>query len=174
MYLTLKQLKKRLTKDKREWEYYHTLYREKRKGWSEIPYIEISKKLKGREDWVVADLGCGENLLSKEINNEVLSFDYVRIDDSVTACDISNLPLENNKVDVSVFCLSLMGSNYKEYLQEGYRILKPYGNMFIVEPQKKWENNSERLISELESIGLKVVDSYTSSRFLYIQCLKLK
>ena len=79
-----------------------------------------------------------------------------------------------NKVDVSVFCLSLMGSNYKEYLQEGYRILKPYGSMFVVEPQKKWENNSEKLISELESTGLKVVDSYTSSRFLYIQCLKLK
>ena len=46
--------------------------------------------------------------------------------------------------------------------------------MFVVEPQKKWENNSEKLILELESTGLKVVDSYTSSRFLYIQCLKLK
>ena len=111
---------------------------------------------------------------NKNIYISNLKTNYVRIDDSVIACDISNLPLENNKVDVSVFCLSLMGSNYKEYLKEGYRILKPYGNMFIVEPQKKWENNSERLISELESIGLKVVDSYTSSRFLYIQCLKLK
>ena len=136
--------------------------------------IEISKKIKGREDWIVADLGCGENLLSKEITNKVYSFDYVGIDESVIECDISDIPLENNKVDVSVFCLSLMGSNYKEYLQEGYRILKPYGSMFVVEPQKKWENNSEKLISELESTGLKVVDSYTSSRFLYIQCLKLK
>ena len=169
-----KTIKERLKKDKSEWNYYHTLYREKRKGWSEIPYIEISKKIKDREDWIVADLGCGENLLSKEITNKVYPFDYVGIDESVIECDISDIPLENNKVDVSVFCLSLMGSNYKEYLKEGYRILKPYGNMFIVEPQKKWENNSERLISELESIGLKVVDSYTSSRFLYIQCLKLK
>ncbi|MDB4675053.1 RRP8 family class I SAM-dependent methyltransferase, partial [Flavobacteriaceae bacterium] len=164
----------RLKKDKSEWNYYHTLYREKRKGWIETPYIEISKKIKDREDWIVADLGCGENLLSKEITNKVYPFDYVGIDESVIECDISDIPLENNKVDVSVFCLSLMGSNYKEYLKEGYRILKPYGNMFIVEPQKKWANNSERLISELESIGLKVVDSYTSSRFLYIQCLKLK
>ena len=40
--------------------------------------------------------------------------------------------------------------------------------------KKKWENNSEKLISELESIGMRVVESYTSSRFLYIQCLKLK
>ena len=48
----------------------HLIQREK-KGWNEIPYIEISKKLKGREDWLVADLGCGENLLSKEITNKV-------------------------------------------------------------------------------------------------------
>ena len=169
-----KTIQERLKKDKSEWEYYHTLYREKRKEWNEIPYVEISKKLKGREDWLIADLGCGENLLSKEINNKVLSFDYVGIDDSVTECDISNLPLKDNEVDVSVFSLSLMGSNYNDYLKEGCRILKPYGNMFIVEPKKKWENNSDKLISQLESIGMKVVESYTSSRFLYIQCLKIK
>jgi superfamily II DNA or RNA helicase len=169
-----KTIQERLKKDKSEWEYYHTLYREKRKEWNEIPYVEISKKLKGREDWLIADLGCGENLLSKEINNKVLSFDYVGIDNSVTECDISNLPLKDNEVDVSVFSLSLMGSNYIDYLKEGYRILKPYGNMFIVEPKKKWENNSDKLISQLESIGMKVVESYISSRFLYIQCLKIK
>ena len=164
----------RLSKNPSEWYYYHSLYRERRKQWSEIPYIEISKKIKDREDWVVADLGCGENLLSKEITNKVYAFDYVGIDNSVIECDISNIPLENNKVDVSVFCLSLMGSNYIEYLNEGHRILKPYGNMFIVEPQKKWENNSDKLINQIESIGMKVVESYTSSRFLYIQCLKIK
>ena len=169
-----KTIQERLKKDKSEWEYYHTLYREKRKEWNEIPYVEISKKLKGREDWLIADLGCGENLLSKEINNKVLSFDYVGIDDSVTECDISNLPLKDNEVDVSVFSLSLMGSNYIDYLKEGYRILKPYGNMFIVEPKKKWENKSEKLVSELDSIGLKIVENYTSSRFLYLQLIKIK
>ncbi|MDB4130540.1 SNF2-related protein [Flavobacteriaceae bacterium] len=169
-----KTIKERLKKDKSEWNYYHTLYREKRKEWNEIPYVEISKKLKGREDWLIADLGCGENLLSKEINNKVLSFDYVGIDDSVNECDISNLPLKDNKVDVSVFSLSLMGSNYIDYLKEGYRILKPYGNMFIVEPKKKWENKSEKLVSELDSIGLKIVENYTSNRFLYLQLIKIK
>ena len=169
-----KTTQERLKKDKSEWEYYHTLYRKSRETWNEIPYIEISKKIKDREDWVVADLGCGENLLSKEITNKVYSFDYVGVDDSVIECDISDVPLDDNKVDVCVFCLSLMGSNYFEYLKEGCRILKQYGSMFVVEPQKKWENNSDKLISELESIGLKKVDSYTSSRFFYIQCLKQK
>lgn len=169
-----KTIQKRLKSDKSEWEYYHTLYREKRKGWSEIPYIEISKKIKDREDWIVADLGCGENLLSKEITNKVHAFDYVAIDENVTECDISSVPLENNTVDVSVFCLSLMGSNYADYIKEGHRILKPYGSMFVVEPKKKWENSTDKLITLIESIGLKVVDSYSSSRFFYVQCLKIK
>ena len=169
-----KTIYERLKRDKSEWEYYHTLYREKRKDWSEIPYLEISKKIKDRVDWVVADLGCGENLLSKEIPNTIYSFDYIAIDDSVIECDISELPLQSNKVDVSVFSLALMGSNYVDYLREGSRILKPYGTMFIAEPKKKWENNLDRLISELENIGIKVIDNFTSSRFLYIQGIKLK
>ena len=169
-----KTIYERLKRDKSEWEYYHTLYREKRKDWSEIPYLEISKKIKDRVDWVVADLGCGENLLSKEIPNTIYSFDYIAIDDSVIECDISKLPLQSNKVDVSVFSLALMGSNYVDYLREGSRILKPYGTMFIAEPKKKWENNLDRLISELENIGIKVIDNFTSSRFLYIQGIKLK
>jgi hypothetical protein len=36
----------RLLNNKEEWFYYHTLYSEKRKTWLEIPYIEISKKIK--------------------------------------------------------------------------------------------------------------------------------
>ena len=39
-----KTIKERLTKDKREWEYYHTLYREKRKEWNEIPSCRNFKK----------------------------------------------------------------------------------------------------------------------------------
>ena len=59
--------KNRLIKDPSEWYYYHSLYAEKRKEWSEIPYIEIAKKIKERPEWIVADMGCGENLLSKEL-----------------------------------------------------------------------------------------------------------
>ena len=92
-----------------DWYYYHELYREKRKTWDEIPYVEIAKMIT-RPEMVVADLGCGENLLCKEIPNKVLAFDHVAIDESVTACDISKLPLDAASVDVAVFSLSLMGS----------------------------------------------------------------
>jgi len=57
---------------------------------------------------VVADLGCGENLLSKEISNKVLAFDHVAIDENVTSCDVSNLPLVEAAVDVTVLSLALL------------------------------------------------------------------
>ncbi len=121
----------RLKEHPEDWYYYHTLYAEKRKTWEEIPFAEIAKLIK-RKDFVVADLGCGENLLRKEIpENKVLSFDHVAIDDTVTACDISNLPLETDKVDVAVFSLSLMGTNHADYIREAHRILKPMGFIFI-------------------------------------------
>ena len=163
----------RLKSDPYEWNYYHTQYREKRKEWDEIPYEEIAKKIKTREDWVVADLGCGENLLSKEINNKVHAFDYIAKEgEDVIACDMSNVPLGDNAVDVAVFSLSLMGSNYEDYLKESYRILKPYGNLFIAEPKKKGERILDDLKNQLTNIGFKIVDDYYSSNFLYLDCIK--
>ena len=92
-----KTIQKRLNLDKTEWEYYHSLYREKRKSWNEIPYIEIAKKIKERPEWIVADMGCGENLLSKEVSNKVHAFDYVAIDKNVIACDMSSIPLADKR-----------------------------------------------------------------------------
>jgi ribosomal RNA-processing protein 8 len=42
----------------------------------------------------------------------------------VIEADIARLPLSNNIADVSVFCLSLMGTNWPEFIEEGVRILK--------------------------------------------------
>lgn len=165
---------KRLKEDPSEWFYYHSLYSEKRKTWSEIPYMEIAKKLKGRPDWVVADFGCGENLLAGEIPCKVHAFDHVAISDDVTACDMSQIPLEDSSVDAAVFSLSLMGANYKDYLKEAYRILKPYGNIFISEPSNRWEGKEDKLKEELESIGYKVFDTIrNTSRFIYMEGLKV-
>jgi len=164
----------RLIKDPSEWYYYHSLYAEKRKEWSEIPYIEIAKKIKERPEWVVADMGCGENLLSKELTNQVHAFDYVAIDKNVTACDMSSVPLNSQEVDAVVFCLSLMGSNYQDYLKEAFRIIKPYGNLFICEPKKKIDNRIEEFKKDIESVGFKIIEvNSQSSKFIYFQGIKL-
>jgi hypothetical protein len=117
----------KLAENPEDWYYYHTLYKERRKEWSEIPFVEIGKLIT-RKEMVVADLGCGEDLLRKEIpDNKVLSFDHVAINNNVIASDISHLPLKDESIDIAVFSLSLMGTNYKEYLEEAFHILKAMG-----------------------------------------------
>ena len=37
----------------------------------------------------------------------------------------ATLPLEDASLDVAIFCLSLMGSNYVEFLREAHRVLRP-------------------------------------------------
>lgn len=34
-------------------------------------------------------------------------------------------PLKSSSIDVAVFCLSLMGTNYPSFIQEAHRVLKP-------------------------------------------------
>ncbi|KAG1234961.1 hypothetical protein G6F68_018946 [Rhizopus microsporus] len=65
--------------------------------------------------------------------HKVLSFDLIAKNELVTACDISKLPLEANSVDVVVFSLSLMGTNYLEFLKEAHRVLKVGGELKIAE-----------------------------------------
>lgn len=164
---------KRLNKDKSEWFKYHELYSNSRKKWNEIPYIELSKKIKDRPDWIVGDFGCGENLLSKEIKNKVHSFDHVAIDDSVKSCDLTDVPLHNNVLDVVVFSLSLMGTNYKEYFDEAYRVLRPMGVVFIAEPATRWEDREEELKGMLEASGFKLSgDIKHTDRFIYVDAIK--
>ena len=163
----------RLKQHPEDWYYYHTLYAEKRKAWEEVPYVEIAKLIK-RKDFVVADLGCGENLLRKEIpQNKVLAFDHVAIDETVTPCDISNLPLEEDTVDVAVFALSLMGTNYRDYILEAHRILKPMGFIFIAEPQGKWEGKENELERMMEDSGFSKPVLWRSSNFIYLKSEKL-
>ena len=120
-------------------------------------------------------MGCGENLLSKEIKNKVHAFDYIshKSEKDVIACDMCNVPLTDEAVDATVFSLSLMGSNYVDYFKEAYRIMKPYGNMFIAEPKKKLSKRLDKVKKELEDIGFKVVDiNSDSSNFIYIDAIK--
>lgn len=76
------------------------------------------------KNFVIADFGCGEAKLASSVPQTVHSFDLVAANDSVVACDMAHVPLNNASVDVVVFCLSLMGTNLKDYLIEANRVLK--------------------------------------------------
>jgi len=68
-------------------------------------------------------MGCGDAVLGTSLSstNKVYSFDLVSKNDKVIAADIANVPLQNNSVDIVVFCLSLMGSNISDFLTEAHR-----------------------------------------------------
>jgi SAM-dependent methyltransferase len=97
-----------------------------------IIYDELKKDKYNNK--VIADLGCGEAFLAKKLNNrKIYSFDLVKINDYITECDIKNIPLKNEEIDIAVFCLSLMGTNFIDFIKEAKRILKNKGILIVAE-----------------------------------------
>ncbi|XP_010528216.1 PREDICTED: ribosomal RNA-processing protein 8 [Tarenaya hassleriana] len=129
--------------DPQMFDMYHTGYQEQMSHWPELPVNTIINWLKSRSpSLVVADFGCGDARLAKSVKNKVFSFDLVAKDPSVIACDMSDIPLESLAVDVAVFCLSLMGTNYSSYIQEAHRVLRPSGWLLIAEVKSRFDPNN--------------------------------
>lgn len=155
---------------------YHALYKEARTNWNEIPYLVIANKLKDKPYLVVADFGCGEALLAKELDNQVYSFDHIAMDDTVIECDMKQTILADNFIDVAVFSLSLQGLNWKEYLLEAKRSLKPYGNLFIAEPTYSWQDdNYQELTDTILNLGFVILQKTISNcgKFVYVDAVNL-
>jgi hypothetical protein len=125
----------RLQANPEEWAQYHTLYQESRKTWSVIPYEEMIRWCQQRSGYAIADFGCGEAKLAEAVSDRhtVYSFDHVAINNNVVACDMAHLPLNDEELDVAIFSLSLMGSNFTDYLREAHRTLKLDGQLHIIE-----------------------------------------
>ncbi|KAF3767681.1 hypothetical protein M406DRAFT_338403 [Cryphonectria parasitica EP155] len=93
----------------------------------------------------IADLGCGDARLAAELQRdkgklrlEVLSFDLHSPSPLVTKADIANLPLANGSVDVAVFCLALMGTNWVDFIEEAYRVLRWKGELWVAEIKSRF------------------------------------
>ncbi|KAJ5907665.1 hypothetical protein N7495_000347 [Penicillium taxi] len=82
----------------------------------------------------IADLGCGDAGLAraltpsaKKLHLKLTSYDLQAPDPLITKADISNLPVEDGSVDVAIFCLSLMGTNWVSFVEEAWRVLRGDG-----------------------------------------------
>ncbi|EAW14008.1 rRNA processing protein RRP8 [Aspergillus clavatus NRRL 1] len=83
----------------------------------------------------IADLGCGDAALAriltpsaKKLNLKLLSYDLHAPEGSlITKADISNLPIADGSVDLAIFCLSLMGTNWVSFVEEAWRVLRSDG-----------------------------------------------
>ncbi|KAI1180738.1 hypothetical protein F4777DRAFT_529100 [Nemania sp. FL0916] len=99
----------------------------------------------------IADLGCGDAKLAnalqpdkKKLNINILSYDLQSPSPLVTKADIANLPLADGSVDVVIFCLALMGTNWLDFIEEAYRILHWKGELWVAEIKSRFGHVSNQ------------------------------
>lgn len=109
-------------------------------------------------------MGCGEAKIMRHFqeNKELISrikvhsFDLAQSHPGVVICDMTKVPLASSSVDIVIFCLSLMNTNFIEAIREAKRILKPKGGILrIAEVESRFENGPDTFIKAVEGIGFK-------------------
>ncbi|EPY80484.1 ribosomal RNA-processing protein 8-like protein [Camelus ferus] len=145
---------------------YHRGFQSQVKKWPLQPVDRIARDLRQRPaSLVVADFGCGDCRLASSIRNPVHCFDLASLDPRVTVCDMAQVPLEDESVDVAVFCLSLMGTNIRDFLEEANRVLKPGGLLKVAEVSSRFED-VRNFLGAVTKLGFKVISKdLTNSHF---------
>mmetsp|Transcript_52572 Transcript_52572/g.57051 ORF Transcript_52572/g.57051 Transcript_52572/m.57051 type:complete len:425 (+) Transcript_52572:44-1318(+) len=175
---TSKKSYDKFTENPELFEQYHDGFRHQVESWPENPvdvivgFLTSTYKNSKTTPCVVADFGCGDAQLAKDLfkvkkmqknvkskkkksreeeegNSDaslftVYSFDLVSPNQWVTACDMANVPLPDKSVDVCVFCLSLMGTNLADFIREAHRVLKNDGCIKIAEVRSRIEYSHSR------------------------------
>ncbi|KAK0735884.1 methyltransferase-domain-containing protein [Apiosordaria backusii] len=98
----------------------------------------------------IADLGCGDAKLSttlqpfkRKLKLDIHSFDLQTGGNPlVTKADIANLPLPDSSADIVIFCLALMGTNWTDFIEEAYRILRWKGELWVAEIKSRFSSSS--------------------------------
>ncbi|KAF3042571.1 25S rRNA (adenine645-N1)-methyltransferase [Didymella keratinophila] len=113
---------------------------------------------------LIADLGCGVASLSyrlqphlSSLNIDIKSFDLSQPSgpskNLVTVADISSLPLKENSTDIAIFCLALMGTNWLDFIDEAYRILRWKGELWVAEIKSRFGRVEKKKAIPINSIG---------------------
>lgn len=152
----------KLINDKPElFSIYHEGFRSQVESWPSNPVNIFINQIKNiKEPVVIADMGCGDAKIAQTFENDkqktIHSFDLISENKYVTACDISKTPLKKNSVDIVIFCLSLMGVNFIQFLKEAHRILKQGGKLKIAEVVSRFTDMNE-FIATLNNMGFKLL-----------------
>lgn len=170
---------------------YHAGFRQQVQTWPENPTDFIIRNLIQRVNTpkeahglpskkgicTVADLGCGDARISTKFssrkNVRFYNFDFLPSRD-VVAADISNLPLKSSSVDIAIFCLSLMGTNYSDFLGEAIRVVRPNGEVWIAEIRSRFtEKMIEDFVGWLSRSGLQLKNmNRDNTMFVYFEFKK--
>lgn len=159
-------------KDKEAFEVYHDGFQGQVEKWPVNPVDLIIDSIKSKsKNLVVADFGCGDAKLAQNVPNKVHSFDLVALNQHVTVCDMSKVPLKDSSVDIAIFCLSLMGTNLSSYLLEANRVLKKNGILKIAEVTSRFQSTG-RFVLEVEKMGFKTVNQDNSNKMFVMMDFK--
>lgn len=168
---------KMFLKNKNLWHEYHTKRDFSFRGYDkpeEIPVNKIINYLETKRErkLKILDLGCGRNKIYNHfIDNthfSITGYDHISCNNSIE-CDISNLKEDDESVNICIYSQSLMGSNWKEYLQEGKRVLNYNGEMIISESIERYEKIKDYIVE----LGLHIKkDNYVETkRWFYIHAI---
>lgn len=145
------------------------------------------------KDALIVDLGAGEGLLAKWLAEEtsirprVLSYDLIDSPDGfvkgLDVAQVGSLPLPGKVssigakisseedmariVDVAVFCLSLMATNWIDKIREASRIIRPFGELIIAEVTSRFTDR-KKFIEIVESLGFQFQQEDTSNTHFII------
>ncbi|CEM19952.1 unnamed protein product [Vitrella brassicaformis CCMP3155] len=135
---------------------YHDGYRRQVLQWPINPLdkmMEYVRKLPAH--YTVGDFGCGEAKIAQTFpDRSIHSFDLVAANPHITACNIAHVPLADGSLDVAIFCLSLMGSDWPSFIREAYRCLKDKGVLRIAEVLSRFQD-VDKFVESIETIGFR-------------------
>lgn len=77
----------------------------------ELGHVNVSFLLFRPGNKVVADFGCGDAKIARNVPHKVHSFDLVALNDHVTACDMAHVSFEQVHVQIMVHVYSLTMPN---------------------------------------------------------------
>jgi SAM-dependent methyltransferase len=149
-----------------EWLAYHAARDISFQGYdqSQIPrnraIVHLADKRKHRLR--ILDLGCGRNNIAQHFNHidkdhkfTIQGYDHVVEEGSGARIgNIADLAAqeEDESVDICIYSQSLMGTDWCEYLTEGYRMLR-YNGEFII---SEHINMLDKVRVELDRLGCKL------------------
>ncbi|XP_049636258.1 ribosomal RNA-processing protein 8 [Suncus etruscus] len=147
---------------------YHRGFQNQVKKWPLHPVDRIARDLRQRPaSLVVADFGCGDCRLASSVRNPVHCFDLAALDPRVTVCDMAEVPLEDESIDVAVFCLSLMGTNIRDFLEEANRVLKLGGLLKVAEVSSRFED-VRSFLGAVTKLGFKIIFKDLTNSYFFL------
>lgn len=161
-------------KDPSLFDAYHHGYAVQVAQWPEDPLDRIIndiKKTPHKKALHVADMGCGVGRLGKTLNDGksiiVHSFDLVAANENITACNIAHVPLKEKSVDIVVFCLSLMGTDFSDFIKEAWRILVMEGSLKVAEAKSRIEN-VKSFVNGMKELGFEHVSTQDDNKMFIL------